>query len=115
VTRTEDTETRGYCSWSEERSMLATVAVNEGNVGGRRTALVVGAPRLTNHNHVPSSYFIRLYSTSTLILYSYPENEQVNTGQSDRQVNRKDKLGTTSDSPLTHHAHLAHWRIFHKV
>ena len=29
MTRTEETETRGYCSWSEERSMLANDAVKQ--------------------------------------------------------------------------------------
>lgn len=34
ATRTEDTETRGYRSWSEERSMLASAAVNGGGCAG---------------------------------------------------------------------------------
>ena len=39
ATRTEDTETRGYRSWSGERSMLSSAAVNGGCAGGIESRL----------------------------------------------------------------------------
>jgi hypothetical protein len=86
---------------------LANGAVNGGNVQS--------APRLTNSQPRAIKYFFITtshYSNSIFIIP--PANEHVNTANPTDKSNRKDELGTTSDSPLTHHAHLAHWRIiFH--
>lgn len=121
MTRTEETETRGYCSWSEGRSMLACQRCKERtrNSTARREVPSgsVSAPRGSSHNHVTQNIpFITPYSS--LYIYSNSifipsANGQVSTPNTNGSLNRMYRRRATSDSPLTHHTHLAHWRILH--
>jgi hypothetical protein len=122
VTRTEDTETRGY-RWSGERSMLASAGVEGGSTGSERSERVsTSRTRVTtvSLHHVAYfiSHFFSLLHYSTTIYSIYilipSANKKVSTANSTDGSTEKNKHCATSDSPLTHHTHLAQWRILHK-